>query len=109
MTADAYTPTPADKFSFGIWTLGWQGVDVFGPAIRPPMRADRAVAFRADPDVKAALAAAHVGELAEPTLAPGETWRDVAGFTPDIEALAARGMAFEHLDQLALEHLYGVR
>jgi xylose isomerase len=33
----------------------------------------------------------------------------VAGFTPDIEALAARGMAFEHLDQLALEHLYGVR
>jgi uncharacterized membrane protein len=24
------------------------------------------------------------------------------------EALAARGMAFERLDQLALEHLYGV-
>ena len=43
MTADAYTPTPADKFSFGIWTVGWQGVDVFGPAVRPPMRADRAV------------------------------------------------------------------
>jgi len=70
---------------------------------------DKVRAFRADPDVKAALAAARVGELAEPTLAPGETWRDVAGFTPDIEALAARGMAFEHLDQLALEHLYGVR
>ena len=30
-------------------------------------------------------------------------------FTPDIEALAARGMAFERLDQLALEHLYGIR
>src|SRR5262249_4499731 len=43
VTADAYTPTPADKFSFGIWTVGWQGVDVFGPAVRPPMRADRAV------------------------------------------------------------------
>ncbi len=28
---------------------------------------------------------------------------------PDVEALGARGMAFEHLDQLALEHLYGVR
>jgi xylose isomerase len=66
-------------------------------------------AFRADPEVKAALAAARVGELAEPTLAAGETWRDVAGFIPDVEALAARGMAFEHLDQLALEHLYGVR
>src|SRR3984957_18569195 len=70
---------------------------------------DKVRAFRADPEVKGALAAARVGELAEPTLAPGETWRDVAGFTPDVEALAARGMAFEHLDQLALEHLYGVR
>jgi len=70
---------------------------------------DKARAFRADPEVKAALAAARVGELAEPTLAPGETWRDVAGFVPDVAALAARGMAFEHLDQLALEHLYGLR
>ena len=65
--------------------------------------------FRADPEVKAALAASQVADLALPTLADGETWRDVQGFTPDIDALAARGMAFEHLDQLALEHLYGVR
>jgi xylose isomerase len=50
-----------------------------------------------------------VDELSAPTLSGGETWRDVAGFSPDIEALAARGMAFERLDQLALEHLYGVR
>jgi len=35
--------------------------------------------------------------------------RDVIGFAPDTELLGARGMAFEHLDQLALEHLYGVR
>ena len=33
----------------------------------------------------------------------------MAGFTPDIATLAARGLAYEHLDQLALEHLYGVR
>ena len=39
MTADRYVPTPADRFSFGIWTVGWQGVDVFGPAVRPPMPA----------------------------------------------------------------------
>ena len=70
---------------------------------------DKVRAFRADPEVKAALAAARVGELAEPTLGAQETWRDVTGFTPDVEALAARGMAFERLDQLALEHLYGVR
>ena len=44
-----------------------------------------------------------------PTLAAGETWRDVAGFTPDIETLGARGLGYEHLDQLALEHLYGIR
>jgi xylose isomerase len=70
---------------------------------------DKVAAFRADPEVKAALAASGVGDLAVPTLAAGETWRDVAGFTPDIEALGARGLAYEHLDQLALEHLYGIR
>jgi len=69
----------------------------------------KAKAFRADPEVQAALAAARIPELAEPTLAPGETWRDVKDATADIDALAARGMAYEHLDQLALEHLYGVR
>jgi xylose isomerase len=66
-------------------------------------------AFRSDPEVTEALQAARVPELSLPTLADGETWRDVHGFTPDIEALAERGMAFERLDQLALEHLYGVR
>jgi xylose isomerase len=50
-----------------------------------------------------------VPELALPTLADGETWRDIRGFTPDVTALGERGMAFERLDQLALEHLYGVR
>ena len=32
-----YTPTKDDKFSFGLWTVGWQGVDVFGKAVRPAM------------------------------------------------------------------------
>ena len=66
-------------------------------------------AFRADPEVRQALTAARLDELAVPTLADGESWRDVRSFTPDIDALAARGAAFEHLDQLAIEHLYGVR
>ena len=43
VTADPYTPSRADHFSFGIWTVGWQGVDVFGPAVRTPMPAERAV------------------------------------------------------------------
>ena len=66
-------------------------------------------AFRADPEVAEATAAARVPELSLPTLADGETWRDIRGFAPDVEALGERGMAFERLDQLALEYLYGVR
>ena len=34
-TETDFTPRPEDKFSFGLWTVGWQGVDVFGPASRP--------------------------------------------------------------------------
>jgi xylose isomerase len=66
-------------------------------------------AFRADPEVQQALADARVDQLAVPTLADGESWRDVVGFTPDVATLAERGMAFERLDQLALDYLYGVR
>src|SRR6516225_4736931 len=43
MSADQYVPRREDRFSFGIWTVGWQGVDVFGGAVRAPMAADRAV------------------------------------------------------------------
>ncbi len=31
------TPTPADKFTFGLWTVGWQARDPFGDATRPPL------------------------------------------------------------------------
>jgi xylose isomerase len=70
---------------------------------------DKAQAFRADPEVAEALAQARVAELSTPTLADGETWRDVRDLAVDADALGARGMAYERLDQLALEHLYGVR
>jgi len=30
-------PTPADKFSFGLWTVGWLGRDPFGEATRAPL------------------------------------------------------------------------
>ncbi len=40
-------------------------------------------------------------ELAEPTLAAGETWRDVREVVVDADELGARGMGYEHLDQLA--------
>jgi xylose isomerase len=67
-------------------------------------------AFRADREVQQALADARVPDLRVPTLEQGETWQDLVDApAPDVEALGARGMAFERLDQLALEHLYGVR
>ena len=66
-------------------------------------------AFRADPEVAEALAAARVPELSEPTVAPGETLADLRAETVDVEGLARKGMAFERLDQLAMEHLLGVR
>ena len=70
---------------------------------------DKVRAFRADPEVQTALVAARVDQLAVPTMAPGETVADLRVESFDPEAAAQRGMAFEHLDQLALEHLYGVR
>jgi xylose isomerase len=70
---------------------------------------EKAKAFRADPEVQEALAAARTAELSEPTLAAGETWRDVRDATVDADALGRRGMGYERLDQLALEHLYGIR
>lgn len=41
-------PTPADKFSFGLWTVGWQGRDPFGEATRPELDVVEAVRRLAD-------------------------------------------------------------
>jgi xylose isomerase len=70
---------------------------------------DRTKAFRADPEVQDARRAARLDELAQTTLAPGETLRSMRAETFDVEAAAVRGMAFEKLDQLALDYLYGIR
>jgi xylose isomerase len=70
---------------------------------------EKVAAFRADPEVAEALAEARVAELSVPTLAEGETLADIRNEKYDREALAERGLGFEKLDQLALEHLLGVR
>ncbi len=74
----------------------------------------KAAAFRADPEVQAALRASRLDQLARTTLGEGETLADLLAdrsayedFDPD--AAAERGMAFEALDQLALDYLLGVR
>jgi len=75
---------------------------------------ERAAAFRADPEVQEALAAARVGELAQPTLAPGESYAELladrSAFEDfDAEKVAETGYGFVRLNQLALEHLTGAR
>jgi len=43
-----YRATPADKFSFGLWTVGYQARDPFGDATRPPLDPVEAVYRLAD-------------------------------------------------------------
>jgi len=71
---------------------------------------ERAAAFRADPEVAEAMAAAGVPDLATPTLRPDETLADLRAdrsFDPD--AAARRGRGYERLDQLVIDHLLGAR
>ncbi len=75
---------------------------------------ERAAAFRADPEVQAALQEAGVFDLATPTLAEGETLADLLADPSsyedlDVDAVAARGFGFVRLNQLALEHALGGR
>ena len=74
----------------------------------------RAAAFRADPEVQAALSAARVAELAIPTLGEGESYSnllaDRSAFEDfDADAAGQRGCNFTQLDQLAVEHVLGAR
>lgn len=75
----------------------------------------RATAFRADPEVQKAMAAARVAELREPTLGAGETYADLLADRTAFEDFDAagyfggRGCHFVRLNQLAIEHLLGAR
>jgi xylose isomerase len=75
---------------------------------------ERALAFRADPEVQEALAASGITELAQPTIAAGETTADLladlSAFEDfDADKAGERSYAFVHLNQLAVEHVLGAR
>ncbi|MGV9560652.1 xylose isomerase [Streptomyces sp. NPDC003401] len=73
---------------------------------------ERATAFRADPEVQQALRDSRLDQLAQATAADGlqALLADRSAFEDfDADAVAARGMAFERLDQLAMDHLLGAR
>ena len=69
---------------------------------------ERALAFRNDPRVKAAMVESHIDQLEIPTLSSGESWKDIELDSIDVEAAGARGYGYEKIDQLAIEHLMGV-
>ena len=76
---------------------------------------ERTKAFRADPEVKAAIAATRQEQLVQPTLAKGETLdaflADTSAyenFDPDVY-YNGKGFGFVQLQQLAAEHLMGAR
>ena len=70
---------------------------------------ERAAAFRSDPRVIEAMKNSNIPGLTEPTMNPGESWRDLANDSFDLEAAGLRGYNYEALDQLAMEHLMGVK
>jgi xylose isomerase len=75
---------------------------------------ERAQAFRADPEVQAAMEASKVFELAQPTLGEGETLDDLLADRSayedlDVDEVASRGFHFVRLNQLAAEHALGAR
>ena len=71
---------------------------------------ERAKAYRSDSRVIEAMKVANIPGLLEPTLAAGETWKDLAKPEAfDVDKAGERGYGYELLDQLALEHLMGVK
>ncbi len=76
---------------------------------------ERAAAFRADPEVQEALAAAKVAELSTPTLNEGERYDDLLADRSAYEDFdtdayfGGKGFGFVRLQQLATEHLLGAR
>jgi xylose isomerase len=76
---------------------------------------ERAAAFRSDPEVQEALAAAKVPELSLPTLGSDESYEQLLADRSawqDFDAASyfgARGYGFVRLQQLATEHLLGAR
>ena len=102
-----YKPSRTEGFD-GVWASARANMSTY------LLLNERAVAFRADPEVQQAMAASGITELAEPTLAAGETVADLladrSAFEEfDADKVGERSYGFVHLNQLALEHALGGR
>ncbi|CAN2179984.1 IolE Sugar phosphate isomerases/epimerases [Candidatus Nanopelagicaceae bacterium] len=68
---------------------------------------ERATVYRNDPRVIQAQKDSNIPGLVENTMGNGESWKDLAKDSFDVEAAGVRGYQYEALNQLALEHLMG--
>ncbi len=96
-----YKPVRTDDDS-GVWASATSNMRMY------LVLKERAAAFRSDPRVIEAMKASNIPGLSEPTLAAGETWKDLEKDSFDADAAGKRGYGYEVLDQLAMEHLMGV-
>ncbi len=103
-----YKPSRTEDFN-GVWESAAANMRMY------LLLKERAAAFRADPEVKAALEASRVAEIHTTTLAAGETYDDLLADKASYEDFDAdsyfdgRGFGFVKLNQLAIEHLMGAR
>lgn len=75
----SYTPTPADKFTFGLWTVGNPGRDPFGEPVRP--RLDPVALVHLLAEVGAYGVNFHDNDLVPADATPAERDRIVREFT----------------------------
>ncbi|MDQ7907851.1 xylose isomerase [Phytohabitans sp. ZYX-F-186] len=102
-----YKPSRTEDYA-GVWESAKANMRMY------LLLKERTTAFRADPEVREALAAAKVAELSQPTLGAGETVADLLAdrtawedFDPD--AKGAQGYGFVRLNQLMADHALGAR
>ena len=103
-----YKPSRTEDYN-GVWASAAANMRTY------LLLKERAAAFNADPEVKAALEASRVHELRKPTLNAGESYDSLLadkGAYEDFDYDSyynGKGFNFVHLNQLAIEHLMGAR
>jgi xylose isomerase len=98
-----YKPSRTEDFT-GVWDSAAANMRMY------LLLKERAAAFRADPEVQAALAESKVTELSTPTLGEGETYADLLADRTafedfDADAAGAQGYRFVRMHQLAIDHV----
>ncbi|MEU8614610.1 xylose isomerase [Actinoplanes sp. NPDC048791] len=102
-----YKPSRTEDYT-GVWESAKANMRMY------LLLKERAAAFRADPEVQAALEEAKVLELSKPTLNDGESYQDLlndksAFENYDVDAAGAQGYHFVKLHQLAIDHVLRAR